>query len=162
MAPYLFMYIEGVSIAKQRRCFPMFKKLLSVGLALIIAVPFCTPVFAEDLDIPADDPVIEEYTYVSDIDTRLAIKSGNAIASVTVTDMNYNTTKIHVKMTLQKKSGASWSNVVTWEKTTTNNRLYLSKSKSVSSGTYRVKCVTNAYKNKLNESIPTYSVNVTY
>lgn len=135
----------------------MSKNLLSISLALIIAAPFCIPVFAEDLDIPADDIVIEEYTYVSYIDTKLAIKSGKACANVTVSDLNNNTTKIHVKMTLQKKSGTSWNNVATWEKTTASHYLSLSKSRAVVKGTYRVKCVTTAYKGTKSKSATTYS-----
>lgn len=119
------------------------------------------PVFAEDMDAPVDEPVVEEYTYVSSINTNLVIRNGNASASVTVSDLKKNTTKIHVKMTLQKKSGASWKSIASWEKTTTSHYLSLSKSRAVSKGTYRVKCVTNAYKNGKSESIPTYSGIVT-
>lgn len=139
----------------------MFKKILSISMALIIAAPFSMPVFAEDLDTPADEPAVEEYAYVSSINTNLVIRSGNASASVTVSDLKKNTTKIHVKMTLQKKSGASWKSIASWEKTTTSHYLSLSKSRAVSKGTYRVKCVTNAYKNGKSESIPTYSGIVT-
>ena len=140
----------------------MFKKLFSISLALIISAPFCIPVFAADQDVPADEPAVEEYAYVSSINTKLIIRNGSATASVTVSDLNNNTTKIYVKMTLQKKSGASWNNVASWEKTTTSHYLTLSKSKAVSKGTYRVKCVTKAYKNGNSESIPTYSETVIY
>ena len=140
----------------------MFKKLLSICLSLVLAFPFCMPVFAEDMDAPVDEPVVEEYTYVSSINTNLVIRNGNASASVTVSDLKKNTTKIHVKMTLQKKSGASWNNVVSWEKTTTTHYLSLSKSRAVGEGTYRVKCVTTAYKDSISETATTYSDTATY
>lgn len=131
----------------------MFRKLLSLTIALIVAMPVCVPVFAEDMDFPVDDPDVQEYQYVSTVNTSLSISGGKASASVSVDDINNNTTKIHATMTLQQKSGGSWSNIGKWDKTTYSRSLSLSKTKAVSKGTYRVKCVIKAYRNANCETI---------
>ena len=140
----------------------MFRKLLSLIIVLMVAALVYIPVFAEDMDSPVDEPIIQEYQYISTINTSLNISGGKASASVTVDDLNNNTTKIYATMTLQKKSGGSWSNIEKWEKTTYGRTLTLSKTKAVSKGTYRIKCVIKAYKNSDCETKTTYSQVITY
>ena len=107
----------------------MFRKLLSLIIVLMVASLVYIPVFAEDMDSPVDEPIIQEYQYISTINTSLNISGGKASASVTVDDLNNNTTKIYATMTLQKKSGGSWSNIEKWDKTTYSRTLTLSKTK---------------------------------
>lgn len=48
----------------------MFKKILSLGLALIL-LAFCyVPSFAEELDVPVDEPVNTEYQHINTIITK--------------------------------------------------------------------------------------------
>ena len=140
----------------------MFRKLLSLIIVLMVAALVYIPVFAEDMDSPVDEPIIQEYQYISTINTSLNISGGKASASVTVDDLNNNTTKIYATMTLQKKSGGSWSNIEKWDKTTYSRTLTLSKTKAISKGTYRLKCVIKAYKNANCETITKYSLERKY
>lgn len=65
-----------------------------------------------------------------------------------------NVSKIKLTVTLQKKSGSSWSTVKTWTDTESSDYIYISEEKSVSSGTYRVK-VTAVFNGS--ETVTTYS-----
>lgn len=67
------------------------------------------------------------------------------------------TTKISVSMTLQKKTNGSWKNVQTWSDTKNASTLTLSKKKSLSKGTYRVKSVIKVYKKSQGEPLTVYS-----
>lgn len=83
----------------------------------------CTyvPSFAEDIDIPADEPLNTEFQHIDTIVTDLKIKGGTAYVGVQVIGTINHTTKIEVTATLQKKSGTKWNNVKTWNKTENNN-----------------------------------------
>ncbi len=75
----------------------------------------------------------------------------NAQVSLTITDNNatcyakvtsQSTQDMKITLTLQKKSGTSWTTVTSWSTSKSSAKICsLSKTKSVSSGSYRVKAV---------------------
>lgn len=140
----------------------MFKRILSLSLALIVAAACYVPTFAADLDVPADEPVVTEFQHMNSIKTSLSISGGKAYIGVTVIGILNHTTKISVAVTLQKKSGGTWVDVVTWNQDTNSTTLRLNKTKAVSRGTYRVKNVVKAYKNTNYETKTDYSTAKTY
>ena len=88
---------------------------------------------------------------------NLSITNGTASCSATLTGINGTTTKVVIKMTLQKKTLLWWSEAESW--TATYNTYYgtLSKTATVKSGTYRVKAVYTVYSGSNSESITDYS-----
>ena len=140
----------------------MFKKILSLGLVLILSAFCYVPSFAEDIDVPADEPLNTEFQHIDTIVTDLKINGGTAYVGVQVIGIINHTTKIEVTATLQKKSGTKWNNVKTWNKTENNYLLRLNKTKAVNKGTYRVKNVVRAYKNSNVETTTDYSGTITF
>ncbi len=135
----------------------MLKRVITVIFVLVITMTCSASVFAEEEDIPAENPVQVEYQYISSVSTSLNIRSGKAYVTVSVNDSNNNATNIEITAYLQKKSGDEWVNVATWKKSGNVRNLVLTGSKNISSGTYRAKNVTRAYHNSKKETITTYS-----
>ena len=67
------------------------------------------------------------------------------------------TTKIYIKMTLQKYTFLWWSKVETWETTINDFYGFLSRTTQVGSGTYRVKAEYTVYSGSNSEQITSYS-----
>ena len=67
------------------------------------------------------------------------------------------TTKIYIKMTLQKYTFLWWSKVETWETTIYDSVGFLSRQTQVGSGTYRVKAEYTVYSGSNSEQITSYS-----
>ncbi|MBQ8683058.1 MAG: hypothetical protein IJ518_00905 [Clostridia bacterium] len=67
------------------------------------------------------------------------------------------TTKIYIKMTLQKHTLLWWSKVETWEGTFNNFYGTLCETTQVGSGTYRVKAEFTVYSGSSSEDITLYS-----
>lgn len=140
----------------------MFKKVLMLSLILIMSTVYLVPTYALDFDEPADEPVITEFQHMNSIKTSLSISGGNAYVGVTVTGIINHTTKISVAVTLQKKTGGKWTDIITWNQTSDSYILRLNKTKAVSKGTYRVKNVVKAYKNTNYETKTDYSTTIVY
>lgn len=66
-----------------------------------------------DFDEPADEPVITEFQHMNSIKTSLSISGGIAYIVVTVIGIINHTTKISVAVTLQKKTGGKWTDIIT-------------------------------------------------
>lgn len=93
--------------------------------------------------------------------TSLTISGKTATIVGVVKGIPGTTTKIHAKVTLQKYSNGSWNSVQSYEKTVTTTNCTLSKTKTVTSGKYRVKGVYTAYKGTKSEKTTQYSCVVT-
>lgn len=102
------------------------------------------------------------YQYIERISVGLSITNGTAKVTTEVKDIDGDTTSLSCTATLQRKMGDSWKKVRSWSKSTQSNTLYLSKSKNVSKGKYRVKSVVKAYRRNDHETVTKYSGTVTY
>lgn len=136
--------------------------MLSISVAILLAVLSYVPTFADSMDTPAKEPMNVEYLHVNSVTASLSITGGTAHVGVTVSGIPNHTTKIETVVTLQRKSGNSWVKDKRWNKSVNDYMLIMNKSKSVTNGTYRVKCVTKAYHNADYETITKYSGQVTY
>ena len=131
----------------------MFKKSLALVMALVMLLSFTAVSYAAN-DGTAIQP---RYDYTKNHVENLSITNGTASCSATLTGINGTTTKVVIKMTLQKKTLLWWSEAESW--TATYNTYYgtLSKTATVKSGTYRVKAVYTVYSGSNSESITDYS-----
>ena len=131
----------------------MFKRSLALVMALVMLLFFSAVAYAAN-DGTAIQP---RYDYTKNHVENLSITNGTASCSATLTGINGTTTKVVIKMTLQKKTLLWWSEAESW--TATYNTYYgtLSKTATVKSGTYRVKAVYTVYSGSNSESITDYS-----
>lgn len=142
----------------------MVKKIMSLILSIVLI--FCVSIVAS-----AESPVVTPGTleqtesdimpcfeYTNTTATTLSIStSGTATCSARLNGYNGTTTKIVIKMTLQKKTLLWWSEVDSWSTTINNWYGSLTKTASVGSGTYRVKVEFTVYSGSNSEEITTYS-----
>lgn len=84
--------------------------------------------------------------------------SGTALCGAGVEGYSGITTRIHIKMELQKFGTVKWETVTTWESTVFTYYSTLSKTKAVTvSGLYRVKATYTVYGGSAYETITSYS-----
>lgn len=83
--------------------------------------------------------------------------SGYAVCTADAEGYPGTTTKIYIKMTLQKHTFLWWSTVETWEGTFNDFFGTLSETIHVGSGTYRVKADFTVYSGSASEDITMYS-----
>lgn len=142
----------------------MVKKIISLMLSIVLIFCVSTVVSAESPVVTpgtleqTESDVMPCFEYTNTTATTLSIStSGTATCSARLNGYNGTTTKIVIKMTLQKDSWLWWSTEETW--TTTINNWYgaLTKTAPVDSGTYRVKVEFTVYSGSNSEEITTYS-----
>lgn len=103
------------------------------------------------------------FSYTAYTATGLDITTtGLACCSANVEGYDGITTKIYIKMTLQKYTVLWWSNQETWEGTFNDVVGVLCASKSVNKGTYRVKAVYTVYSGSASEEITSTSLEKQY
>ncbi len=106
----------------------------------------------------AEDQVQPRWSYTDMTYVTIAIDSdGDATCLADVEGYDGLTTKLYIKMTLQKYTVLWWSKVETWEITIHDFYGYLSQTTQVGSGTYRVKAEFTVYSGSSSEEITSYS-----
>ena len=141
----------------------MLKKFISLLLSVILLFAMSTVANAQSPDKTVQNEstqsdVMPCFEYTNTTATSLSINSsGKATCSTSLNGYNGTTTKIVIKMTLQKKTLLWWSSQETWSATVNNWYADLTKSASVGSGTYRVKVQFTVYSGSNSEEITTYS-----
>ena len=117
----------------------------SVILLLVVFVlSALTTAYADDVTMPVDEPIIEEYIDLSSTTASLQI-NGNTASCYGYARSRVSTDSIHMWMYLQKQTTTGWTTVSSWYKQ--NVRLVsLDKTKSgLSAGTYRVRLYIEVY-----------------
>lgn len=137
------------------------KKILSILLAFVMlflmtALIHAEPVLPEQIEIEQGNEIVPFYDYTSSCTTALSISGGSASCKSYLNGKS-TVTKIAIKMTLQKKALLWWSEVETWNETYNATLASLTKTKTVGSGTYRVKTVYTVYSGGASETITDYS-----
>lgn len=134
----------------------MFKKFAAVLCAFCMLVGAGTNAMAVT-EVPANQvsaiEIQPRYTYADHVEAFLSISGKTAYVDAEAQGKS-NVSKIKLTVTLQKKSGSSWSTVKTWTDTDSSDYVYVSEERSVSSGTYRVKA-TAVFNGS--ETVTTYS-----
>lgn len=96
-----------------------------------------------------------EYTY--SVLPSLSISGEKAACTTVVSGYSGTTTKIQIKMTLQKRFLFWWNEEESWSSTTNGYSATLYKTAAVDSGTYRVKAEITVYSGSKSETITQYS-----
>ncbi len=120
------------------------KKTIALILMFLLAMSSFGITNAEEITVPADEPVIEEYIDLSRVAVSLRINGNTAQCSGSARSI-ISTDTIKMTMYLQKQTSTGWSNVASWYKEGTR-LVMLDKSKSgLSAGTYRVLLYVTVY-----------------
>lgn len=140
----------------------MLKK--SISLLLVLVVMFSMNLMANAETVPpyiletntSEDLEIQpQFEYTSTTATSLTISNNTASCVARLNGYSGITTKIVIKMTLQKKNWFWWNDEQTWSTTINNCYGSLTRSTPVSSGTYRVQTVFTVYSGSNSEEITT-------
>lgn len=134
------------------------KKTIALILMFFLAMSSFGITNAEEITVPADEPVIEEYIDLSRVAVSLQINGNTAQCSGSARSI-ISTDTIKMTMYLQKHTSTGWNSIRSWYKQ--GLRLVtLDKNESgLSSGTYRVYLYIEVYNSNANfvESAHAYS-----
>jgi len=154
MGGFLRSNIETV-----RGCFVMsrnVKKIICLLMSLLLLFPL--NILASAATVPGENEIQPRLDYTNVAYVSLAISSsGTATCSADAEGYDGITTKVHIKMTLQKYTILWWSKVETWEGTFNDTFGILTRTAQVGSGTYRVKAEFTVYSGSNSEEITSYS-----
>lgn len=118
------------------------KQFAAVLLTMIIVLTTGYHVSAESIE---DNTDVVSPLYENAKDGNAALNISDSTASCQTYIKAYRKTNLSITMYLQKKSGTTWTNVKTWEKTAKDvANLSLAKNYTVSKGTYRVRAIMKA------------------
>lgn len=138
----------------------MKRKIFRVSILFVLLFCLSTTAFAEDVEVGMEDDIGAATimtTNIGKIVKKFSI-SNNKVAKITCQlSGNAGVRKTIIIATLQKKKGNLWENIKTWKKSSDSSRVSLSKTKVVSTGTYRTKIVFKAYKDGKVETKTTYT-----
>lgn len=132
------------------------KTALCLLMSLLLLLPLNLVASAAS---PAEETSVQpRWSYTDITFVGLSIPtSGNAVCTADAEGYQNITTKIHIKMTLQKHTLLWWSKVETWEGTFNTYYGTVCKTIQVGSGTYRVKAEFTVYSGSQSEEITSYS-----
>ena len=132
------------------------KRIVCLLMSLLLLCPL--NLVASAASVEEESAVQPRLNYTGYATVSLSITtSGTAYFATDVQGYDGITTKVHIKMTLQKYTVLWWSKVESWEGTF--NEVYgtLSKTAQVGSGRYRVKAEITVYSGSDYEEITEFS-----
>lgn len=131
------------------------KPLLCLFMSLLLMLPLNIVAGAASAEKTQVQP---RYSYTNSTFVSLAITtSGTANCFADLEGYDGITTKIYIKMTLQKYTILWWGKVESWEGTFNDSYGHLTRTAQVGSGTYRVKAEFIAYSGSNTEEITSFS-----
>ena len=131
----------------------MTMKVIRKVIVIMIIAGLFSSTYASTSDV---DSEMSKSTYFRTCNVTLGISNGKATAKTDAKCLS-GVTKITIKMHLQKKVSGTWTNLASWSGTKNDVNYSLTKTKSITSGTYRVKSVVSAYKGTACETVTRYS-----
>ena len=108
-------------------------RIVTLFVATVVSLCCVSVAFAVEDNI---DGTETKAAYYNSAIANISISGGSAIAVGKVIGNNA-TTKITIKLNLQKKSNGTWTTVASWSGTKAGKDYKLTKSKNASRGTYR-------------------------
>jgi len=138
----------------------MYKKIFSLIVCGALALGVLGgSASAVQMDQGKSAIIMPRYTYLNSISPGLSISGGKASISGSLSGLS-SVTKIEYTVSLQAKSGSSWSNLQSWSGSASGTRTtYSYTSGSVSSGkTHRTKTVATVYAGSSSEIVTAYSM----
>lgn len=129
------------------------KRILSLALTGLMLMLCMLPVFALDQEEPVE-PTVPPTRYAVIRSKSASISISGTTASCFAKLTAQSSAALSIKMTLQKKSGSTWSNVQSWSASKSGTSLTLSKTKAVTSGgTYRLKVTFTAGSESVSQTV---------
>lgn len=137
------------------------KKMLTILVCICIIFSMTIMItFANVENGLAIKPMAQNFTTAK---AYLSISEGSATCSTTVNGIVGKTSKIMVRMYLQKHTGSTWKTINNWSHTETSMMMSFEQTATVSRGSkYRVKADITVYVGVERESITKYSSVVNY
>ncbi|MCG1024936.1 hypothetical protein [Dehalobacter sp.] len=135
------------------------KKLLSLGICMLILFSFSTPLLAAEAN--TSSPLGVNYVYINKASSTLSISNGTASINGYV-QKTPSGTSIQLTSTLQRYSSGSWATVASWSTTSASSSASISQIYTVYSGTYRVATSYSVSGPNGTESGTVYSTTETY
>ncbi len=120
------------------------KKSIALILSMVFVLLSLSTAFAEEVTVPEDEPIIEEYIDLSRITTTLNI-SGNIASCYGSARTIVSTDSIHMWMYLQKQTSNGWTTVYSWYEQDVHLAVLDESRSGLSSGTYRVRVYVRVY-----------------
>lgn len=83
------------------------KKLVSIVFSVILLFSVIAPAYAEDLETPIEDPIIEEFQGMRGVTVSLVTSGSTATCHSKLTGVSSYT--YNMTISLQKQNGTSWN-----------------------------------------------------
>ena len=132
------------------------KRIVCLLMSLLLLFPL--NLVSSAATVTGEIAVQPRFSYTNNTSTSLTITtSGTAYCAADVQGYDGITTKVYIKMTLQKYTVLWWSKVETWEGTFNNVYGTLSETAQVGSGRYRVKAEYTVYSGSDYEEITDFT-----
>lgn len=132
-----------------------------VALALVLVLGLGQPIYS--LAATTEETEVVPMSIDAQKTLTLSISSGTATASCKVAGDSGDVTKIVIDMYLQRKnSSGTWLNYKSWTGSKSSNIYTMTKTYSVTSGTYRVKARVVCYQGSTTETTYHYTGSKTY
>ena len=132
------------------------RSLVCVAMSMLLLLSMNVGVRAV---VDAEESLVQpRFNYTSYTYVALELTAnGTAYCLADVEGYDGITTKIHIKMILQKSVQRRWTDKATWEGTFNDVWGALDESVTVTTGTYRVKAIYTVYSGSAYEEITAYS-----
>lgn len=133
---------------------------MSKTIRSLICVVLSLVMLLAGVAVSAEEAAVQpRFSYTNYTATGLEITTqGVACCTANVEGYDGITTKVHIRMTLQKHNLLWWSDVVTWENAWNNVVGTLCRTTTVGTGRYRVKAVYTVYSGSNSEEITSTSL----
>lgn len=129
------------------------KRMLSILLTGFMLMSCALPVFALDERDPVA-PTVSQARYAVIRSKTASINISGTTATCYAKLTAQSSVTLSIKMTLQKKSGSTWSNVQSWTSTKTGTSLTMTKTKAVTSGaSFRLKVTFTAGSETVSQTV---------
>ena len=125
--------------------------MLSITMVLSMSTWAGVPVAAEETAVQP------RYSYANYISASINLYTDGTANCYAYVNGYDDVTEIHIQMILQKSIKRRWTDMASWEGTWTKTYASLSRSTTVTTGTYRVKAVYTIYSGSAYEEITAYS-----
>ena len=138
-------------------------KLIIFIIVIVIVINLMTVnVFVEIAESGISNEITPQYTTIILVSNNLTLNSGGKLTCEGRTKVQVGY-KAGVKMELQELSD-DWTTIKTWNSTSDDKEMYISKNWYVEKGTYRLKLTHTAINSsdKIVETVIKYSATVTY
>lgn len=121
-----------------------FKRFLCLLTSLLL---MCTMIVGPAITVSAEEVVVQpRLSYTHSASNNLDISSDGTASCLSYAEGYYGiTTKVHIKMVLQKSIQRRWTDRVTWEGTFNDVWGAIDEITTVTTGTYRIKSIFTVY-----------------